>query len=272
LQQTRERITIPQKGGKMKNHLWMAVVLLALVTPSCNLIPSQTTETPPPVAPPTLDTPTSSASTLTPVPVETLASLDVPTSTPTSVPVSTIPLASPVDQPVNCRFGPATSYAVIGALNPGGRAEVIGKSADLMWWYVRNPSDPSTSCWLSAGFTNVEGDVESLPVVGPPEIMVTGINVSVEPPAMNVACDALPQTVIITAQITTSGPATVIWYWESSTGEVSPENKLLFEEGTTKTVQDYYAVKLVNDYVIQVRTTLPNVLAGQANFKVTCTP
>jgi hypothetical protein len=102
--------------------------------------------------------------------------------------------------------------------------------------------------------------------------MVTGINVSVEPPAMNVACDAFPQSVIITAQITASGPASVVWYWESSTGEVSPEKTLLFEEGTTKTVQDYYQVKSVNDYSIQVRTSSPNVLAGQANFKVICTP
>jgi hypothetical protein len=257
----------------MKNHLWMAVVFLALVTPSCTLIPSQTTETPPPADPPTLDTPTSSVPSPTPVPVETRVDLEVPVLTPTLlVPVSGVPLASPVDQPVNCRFGPATSYTVIGALNPGGRAEVIGKSADFMWWYVRNPSDPSTSCWVSAGFTVVEGDVESLPIVGPPQIMVTGINVSVDPPAMNVACDGLPQTVAITAQITTSGPATVFWYWESSTGEVSPEKKLLFEEGTTKTVQDFYTVRIVNDYAIQVRTTSPNVLAGQANFKVTCTP
>ncbi len=256
----------------MRDHLRIAVVLIALITVSCNLAASQnqTTATPQPAGQPTLDTPTSSLPTLTPAPTETSVSFELPTITATSPPSK--PLAIAIDQPVNCRFGPATSYAVIGALNPGKRAEVIGKNTDLTWWYVRNPSDPSTNCWLSAGYTSVEGDTVSLPVVGPPDILVTGINVSIDPPSLNVACNAFPQSVIITAQITTSGPSSVTWHWEASTGERSPEKKLLFEAGTTKVVQDYYQVKNANDYSIQVRTSAPNALVGQANFKAVCTP
>jgi len=37
-------------------------------------------------------------------------------------------------------------------------------------------------------------------------------------------------------------------------------------------VQDYYQVSGVNDYIIQVQTTLPNIMTGQASFKVVCTP
>jgi hypothetical protein len=116
------------------------------------------------------------------------------------------------------------------------------------------------------------GNVQSLPVVNSPEIMVTGIQVRVDPPVMNVACDALPQVVIISAQITANGPSTVVWHWESSTGVVSPEKNLLFELGGTKTVQDYYQVNLVSDYLVKVQTTLPNIMTGQASFKVVCTP
>jgi hypothetical protein len=64
----------------------------------------------------------------------------------------------------------------------------------------------------------------------------------------------------------------VIWRWESSTGTVSDEKSLLFEEGTTKTVQEYVQVNNASDNSIQLRTLLPNVLIGQANFKVTCEP
>jgi hypothetical protein len=181
-------------------------------------------------------------------------------------------LASPREQPVNCRFGPDISYAVIGALNPGRRAEVIGKNIDITWLFVRNPSDPSTSCWLSVDFINVEGDVELLPVVGPPEIRVTQIEVRIEPESMNVACDAFPQSVLINAEITTNGPSVVIWQWESSAGRISDEEQVLFESGGTKTVQDYYVVDRVADYSIQVRTLLPNTAVGNANFKVICTP
>jgi hypothetical protein len=116
------------------------------------------------------------------------------------------------------------------------------------------------------------GNVQSLQVVGPPEIRVTGISVSIEPSVINVACDDLPQTVIITARITASGPSTVIWHWSSSAGAVSPEKQLLFEVGDTKTVQDYYQVNRVSDYIVEVQTTLPNVATAQASFKVVCTP
>jgi hypothetical protein len=183
-----------------------------------------------------------------------------------------VTLASPREQPVNCRVGPDISYAVIGALNPGNRAEVIGKNIDITWLYARNPSDPSTNCWLSVDFINVEGNVELLPVVGSPEIMVTGIKVSVEPASIYVACDAFPQNVVINAQITTNGPSIVTWFWESSVGKASQQKQVLFEAGAAKLVQDYYQVDKAGDYSVQVKTILPNPVIGEANFKVVCTP
>jgi hypothetical protein len=252
----------------MRNRLWVAVITVSFGMSSCNMPTPQTTETPPPT--PMLDTPTSSISGLTPVASESLASIELPTVTPTSTP--NVFLASPKDQPVNCRFGPEISYAVIGALILGRQAEIIGRNEDSTWWYVRNPSDPSTSCWLSADFVETVGNVASLPVVSPPEIMVTGIQVRVDPPVINAACDAFPQVVTISAQITANGPSTVVWHWASSTGTVSADKNLVFEAGDTKTVQDYYQVNGVNDYLIQVQTTLPNISTGQASFKAVCTP
>jgi hypothetical protein len=161
---------------------------------------------------------------------------------------------------------------VAGALNQGRQAEIIGRNEDSSWWYARNPSNPATSCWLAASATNTEGNVAALPVVNPPEIGVTAINVNVEPPALHVGCNAFPQVVAISAQITTSGPTIVTWRWESSAGFASEEKNLLFEEGTTKTVQEYYQVNSANDYSIQIRTLLPNVLIGEGHLRVTCDP
>jgi hypothetical protein len=256
----------------MKRQIWIAIVIFAIGLSSCNLPADQPTETPLASHTPTLVIPITSASTPTPVPIDTLLAIDFITSTIAPTSTSTLLLASPKDQPVNCRFGPGTQYAVAGALNPGRQAEIIGKNEDSSWWYVKNPSDPSTLCWLSAGVTDTIGNVESLPVVEPPEIMVTSVNVSIDPPGMNVACDAFPQSVIISAFITANGPSVVVWRWESSTGKTSPENNLLFEEGGTKMVQDYYQVDGANDYLIQVRTIVPNVVIGQANFRAVCTP
>ncbi len=254
----------------MRNQLWIAVIALIFAMSSCNMPTTQTTETPASAPTPRLDTPTSSISAITPIPVETLVDIELPTITPTSTP--SVFLASPKDQPVNCRFGPETSYAVIGALIVGRQAEIIGRNQDSTWWYVRNPSDPSTSCWLSAEFVETVGNVQSLPVVNPPEIMVTNVYVTIDPPVLNVACDAFPQVVVISAQITASGPSTVVWHWESSAGIVSPDKSVLFEAGDMKIVQDYYQVNGVNDYMVKVQTTLPNIMTGQASFKVVCTP
>jgi hypothetical protein len=254
----------------MRNRFWIAVIAVILGVSSCNLPPSPTTEMPASNLTPLPDTPISGSSTPTLVAVETLVNFELPTITPTSTP--SVLLASPKDQPVNCRFGPGTSYAIIGALILGRQAEIIGRNPDSTWWYVRNPSDPATSCWLSAEFVVTAGDVQSLPVANSPDIMVTGVNVTIEPAVINVACDDLPQTVVVTARITASGPATVTWHWASSAGVVSPDKQILFEVGDTKTVQDYYHVNRVSDYIVQVQTTLPNIVTGQASFKVVCTP
>lgn len=254
----------------MRNRLWIAVIALFFTMSSCNMPASQTTEMP--AIPPTvvLDTPTSSIPTFTPIPFETVEDAVLPTDAPTSTP--NVFLASPKDQPVNCRFGPGTSYAVIGALLLGMQAEIIGRNSDSSWWFVRNPSDPSTSCWLSAEFVQTVGNVESLPVASAPDIMVTSVYVRVDPPVISVACDALPQVVTITAEITSSGPSNVVWHWESSAGITSSDKHLVFEVGDRKTVQDYYQVNRVNDYIIKVQTTQPNIVTGQASFKVVCTP
>jgi hypothetical protein len=255
----------------MRNRLWVVAIALVFAVSSCNMPAPQATEVSAAAATPVLvETPTASTPTLTPVPIETLLTLELATATSTSTP--NVFLASPKEQPVNCRFGPEVSYAVIGALIVGRQAEIIGRNADSTWWYVRNPSDPSTSCWLSADFVETVGNVQSLPVVNPPEIMVTGIYVRVDPPVLYVPCDMSPQVVTISADITASGPSTVTWHWELSTGFVSADKQVVFAAGDTKTVQDYYQVNAVNDYTIQVQTTLPNIMTGQAVLRVICTP
>lgn len=250
----------------MRSRHW--IVLLVLASASCNVPVSRTTETPPPT--PILDMPTSSISTPTLVPVETL--LAVPTATFIPTPTSSFILASPKDQPVNCRYGPSVAYAIVGALPLGRQAEIIGKNADATWWYVKNPSDPSTVCWLSADFIVTVGDVESLPVVGPPDIGVTNVQVSADPVAMNVGCDSFPQIVYVSAQITTNGPTLVTWRWETSASSDSVEKTLLFETQDTKAVQGYVTVWSANDYWVNLHVLLPNDYSAGVNFKVTCVP
>lgn len=249
------------------------IFLLVIIVSSCNS--TDTSPTNPPAASPLSNTPIATVVpvTETPIPIETLLALaELPTATETSTSTPSVTLASPREQPVNCRVGPDISYAIIGALLVGNQAEVIGKNPDITWLYVRNPSDPSNNCWLSVDFINVDGPVELLPVVGPPEIMVTSVKVSVEPPAIYVACDAFPQNVVINTQITTNGPTIVSWFWQSNIGKSSPEKQVLFEAGDSKLVQDYYQIDRAGDYSMRVQTLVPNIMTAEATFKAICTP
>jgi hypothetical protein len=162
---------------------------------------------------------------------------------------------------------------VVSELQVGRQAEIVGKSADLVWWYVKNPNDPSTFCWLAADFIVTQGNVDALAVVGPPAIVVTAVQVSIDPPVMNVACDAFPRLVTIRVRITTNGPATVLWRWEEvNTGDASAGENIFFEEGGTRTVEDLYQVKSARDYKLIVRILEPNEVTGEATFKAVCTP
>src|ERR1044071_1847778 len=82
---------------------------------SCNL-PNRTVNTLP--ASPTADATLSASSTPTLIPIETLVARATPTFVPTATPRLT--LASPINQPVNCRYGPSTAYAVVGSLEVNG--------------------------------------------------------------------------------------------------------------------------------------------------------
>jgi hypothetical protein len=252
-------------GGEMRNHLWIVVVL---VLASCNLPASGTPPTPLPTL--ELDMPTSSSPMPTLIPIETLLALPSATFVPTST--SEVAMVSPVDEPVNCRYGPSVAYSVIGGLDLGRQAEMVGRNADSEWWYVRNPSNPSTNCWLAASVTETVGNVEALPVVEAPLAIVTRIDVEADPVLMNVSCGSFPNYITATAKIFTNGPTNVVWRWESSEGEAFEKNPLLFLEGSSQAVQLYYKVKSANNYWLDVHILSPNDTTGRVYFKVTCVP
>jgi hypothetical protein len=152
------------------NRRRIVFVWSILMVTSCNL-PVQPLGTP--LASPVAAISSAAFSTPTGLPIETLLARPTSTFVPTSTP--RLALASPIAQPVNCRYGPSTAYAVVGGLEVGRQAEIVGKNIDVTWWYVKNPSNPSTLCWLVAELVHAVGRVDSLPVVAAPPAQVTDI-------------------------------------------------------------------------------------------------
>ncbi len=68
----------------------------------------------------------------------------------------------------NCRSGPGSDYDVLGVMNVGETAEVVGKSLYAGNWIIKLPSNPAITCTLWGQYATVIGDSSSLPVVTPP--------------------------------------------------------------------------------------------------------
>ena len=249
----------------MKKHFWIAGIVVWFAILACNLPFTTRTAEPHPTQPTAAAT-ISTASALSTFTVVAPTSGIFITSTPI------FPVASAIDKPVNCRYGPGVTFSIISGLDVGQRAEITGKSADGMWWQVKSPTDPSTHCWLATSVTKASGNLASVPVANPPEIAVSRIKVTVDRPVLNVSCDAFPQTIHAKAEVTTNGPTTITWRWETSTGDFSNGDPLLYEEAGTRTVEYYYSVGSANDYWIQLHVLTPGDKTGRADFKVNCGP
>jgi len=244
-----------------------AVTFVVLFLAACNL-PNQTTSTPPSALTP--DSTPRPVFTPTRIPIETLLALPTATFVPTSTP--RVVLAYPNNQPVNCRYGPDTAYAVVGNLEVGDRAEVVGKNIDVTWWNVKNPDDPSTLCWLAASVITVTGNADALPVVDTPLALVSAISVSTNPLSLNVSCSAFPQYIQVNADITTNGPTIVTWRWETNENEVFDRPTLQYFEAGSQSVFTNYKIAIAKDYWIQVHILAPNNVTSRATFKATCQP
>jgi uncharacterized protein YraI len=247
----------------MKRRHWIASLTLSLVIQACGLSSAPTPLPPTATIAPSLTGPSAGS----PTAVQTYV---LPSITPSPTPP--LALAFPKDQRLNCRYGPGTAYEIIGDLEVDQSARIAGRNADDSWWYVEDPGNPGTFCWIFAELTETLGNTSGMPVIAPPAVGVTKISVAVDPPHRSVSCVAFPQTFYVTAEISTNGPAIVNWRWEVSTGEVSADSTLTFTQSGTHVLEYYYQALAANDYVVQLHVLSPNEALGQINFRVDCTP
>lgn len=83
------------------------------------------------------------------------------TATITLTPTPEVPMVS-VSVNTNCRTGPSIQFDLIGALNVGQTAEVVGKYQNGAYWIIKNPGS-SGNCWLWGNYASVTGNTSNLP-------------------------------------------------------------------------------------------------------------
>ncbi|MCE9647262.1 MAG: hypothetical protein K8S20_14795 [Chloroflexi bacterium] len=226
----------------MKNRRFVYFAFALLLIISCNLPAAGAQE----VKQPEVASPTSNSVTDTPV-AATQAG-------------STVPLAAPNSGALNCRSGPGTVWPVVMILNPGQTAEIVGRSADGTWLYVKNISLPGSFCWVSASYVTVSGDINSLAVVpapplpptsavpaGPSSGVVTSVEIYINPDTINVGgCMGPIQPVTISADITVNGPVKLTWHFEDQQTGAFTDHSVTFKGAGTKSVSDSFTPP-VND-------------------------
>lgn len=131
-------------------------VSMRTLRPTFTPTPAQAVETP--LAPVPASGTKAASSSPTSVPA------DVPAPIPaTPLPETTPSLSSVVDNNVNVRSGPGTSYSVLGKLVPGETLAITGKTRLADWWRVCCLSEQEG--WIVARLVQAKGPMEQVPVV-----------------------------------------------------------------------------------------------------------
>ena len=249
----------------MKHQPFLATLLLVLSMLACNL-PSSAPGTPTVTILPATNT--APPSTLVP------SNTPLPSSTPppTLTFTPTVPVASPKDVAVNCRFGPGTAWVAISALNIGQSAQIVGKNSDGSWWYIVDPFNSGRNCWVSVGVTNASGNLASIPAVESPKASVTNVSLKVEPSTVSVAgCVGPVPPVKFTGTIEVNGPARVSWYFDTQQGGAFSSQNTDFETFGSKDVSmDYTPPLTAGTYWVRLIVTAPNSLQSEVKYTIQC--
>lgn len=70
-----------------------------------------------------------------------------------------------VSQDTNCRFGgPYSSFKIITTVKAGQNVEVLSRNPENDSYFVKNPYDANSTCWMYGKFATLTGNAAALPV------------------------------------------------------------------------------------------------------------
>jgi hypothetical protein len=196
---------------------------------------------------------------------------NVPTILPTATiaPTPSVPQVTPNNAGVNCRSGPDVSYTPVSTLGLGQVAQIAGRNNDSSWWYVRDPLSPGSFCWVSASVVTTAGSLVGIPIIAPPAAIVTKVTVDANV-GSPVFCGG-PNAMSFSGQITTNGPAKVVFRWELTGGKNNtlPPQTINFKSAGTKDAPDPGSTSGdCGNYTITLHVLSPNDISASKSFKI----
>jgi hypothetical protein len=188
-------------------------------------------------------------------------------------PTASVPLVTPLKDPVNCRFGPTVNYAQVYALAVGASAQVIGKSADGGWWQIEIPEN-SQACWVADSVVVTSGDLSGIVTIAAPLALVTDVKLQVNPDSINLGpgCVGPYPTYSIKGTIAVNGPLDIKWHIETQQdGQVS-EHKLSFSKFGSQDISYNYVPSTwkKGNFWVHLVITSPNNMLSETTYQVKC--
>lgn len=130
-------------------------------------------------SPPTATIPPTVAATPTPPAATTSPAPSGPTATATAAHVVK------AVAPANVRSGPGTTYPIVGGMNVGDLASVVGRDSSAQWFAIAFAGASGGTGWVSSLVASYDGSVNDLPVIqaaAPPPPQATAVPPTNPPP------------------------------------------------------------------------------------------
>ncbi len=270
----------------MKNYRLIVIGLLAGLTFACNLPYALNATQPIPPTPPPANTtaaniPAPAASETAIVPPTAAATATITATTPpsatatiTPTPTQSIPMVTPLKDPVNCRFGPSVNYEQVFALIVGASAPITGKSTDGGWWQIKTTDTDYPNCWVNQTVVVSSGDLSGIPTAPTPASLITDVQLMVKPDSVNLGpgCVGPFPKFTITGTISTNGPMKVTWYIETQQdGKLSTHTLSIPKYGSWNVSVDFTPSNWQKgNFWAHLFITSPNSITRSVTYQVMC--
>lgn len=213
-----------------------------------------------------------------PVAVASVTATSLPTATtaPTDTAIPTAVMTATLSGPMihattdtNCRSGPGPGYeAVSFLLVSAGSTPLLGKYDNGGWWYIQDPRNSGSACWVWNQTTVAEGNVATLPIKAAPPF----IKIKTDKTSYNGSC-AVAQTITVTGTISSETSTNVKFHFETSTGLSSPTYSANVTAGDSFSQSYAFSFTSSSSGSIQAVMTSPvNFNSNAISYDIICGP
>jgi uncharacterized protein YgiM (DUF1202 family) len=187
-----------------------------------------------------------------------------------SLTTSAVTITSTED--TNCRKGPGVMYEIVGKLLVGQTSEVVARYQNGKFWLIKNPGEPTQTCWVWDETTRVTGNSASLPEATPPATPNITLSLTIYAIISPILyADSCPVSVELIGNYTVNTPVIISYQWylgdllvangavtAGSSGTFTSSNQIMITTTTTDPIR------------LKASAGAKSVTTSPISFSITC--